>query len=200
MKDIIKEWGAIFVELLLAFGVFTGIGAILHKSWHKMNSWRSRMAMLAVMGVYRIIKALYYVTRCERVLIVKSHNGHGIPKVNTTTSVTILYEECGESKPILQDWQNRPLQGDARTAIENLIEKKEYDVIVDNLPSGAYKGTFDQHKIKVAMHFEIRAARSGYYFLILWFTQSYLTNPSELKGKLQASISTALVKLRKVFK
>ena len=199
MKEFFKEWWLLIVEILLVFGVGTGLSKYFKTIYHRLSSWRAREAMKQVMNVYRIIKDLKRDTKCERVIIIKTHNGNGKPTVKTVTKVTVLYEEVGEkSEPILGEWQERPLEGEARVIISNIVELGKYDVIVKHLVTGEFKGVFNRHKILWAPHYEIRASNSGYYILILWFKED-LNNTNILKQSTKAIVASHLSLLKKTF-
>ena len=201
MREFFEKWDWVgqLAEWTLAFFVLIGIHKLLKRTWKKISTWRSQMVMRQVKTVWFLCKDLWRITRCERVLICKTHDGDGLPKLDHPTKVSILYEECGRSLPIMQDWQDRLLTGEPSHVIGSLIEHDKFDLYVANLENGEYRGIFRQHNVRLAIHHTIKYSESGYIFLIVWFKED-MTLALSLRETLDAQIGASLEKMKKAFR
>ena len=172
-------WEAIGVSVAALLGL---LGSVL-KLRHERRKAAPERAIRDHGDVYDILAPLCYKLRARRVVVVKTHNGGGIPSAKTPLYSTALYEVAGEgTRPLKYDWQGQPVDGDYVRVLNELLESGSASIAVDALAPGAtLRALYEVAAIEsVEKHYLCHDTLGLYYLSLQWDERGYEPSPADV--------------------
>lgn len=120
-----------------------------------------------ISAIYQHIQGLLSELSANRVLLLKSENGGGIPAPGCIVKSSVLYEVCDSpAKPISQSWQLVPLDQDYSAILSEVVTRGRAVIRLDDLHEGA--ATHELIKASDATHsYVFRVAATPHALLYL---------------------------------
>lgn len=148
--------------------------AYLKKKQHELETARTQRSVSVVIdsaAIYDELNLLAGRVDCDRVLLLASSNGGGIPDAGSPLTVSVLYEVIrGDGlQPIRLDWQSIPLDEAYISMLRELITSNAYYGGIDDLKKGMLKDLYISEGVT---HFHIvpilRTEKKFYYLSVRW--------------------------------
>lgn len=152
-----------------------------------------------ISAIYQHIQALLSTTEANRVLVLKSENGGGIPRPGCIVKSSILYEVCDSPAiPVVQAWQLVALDQDYSAILSKVVSEGRAVIRLDDLHKGAM--THQLMKASSATHsYVFRVAATPHALLYLAVQYSNLDEDDPMDAKAHAATRSALGQIGKIF-
>lgn len=152
-----------------------------------------------ISAIYQHIQALLSTTSANRVLVLKSENGGGIPRPGCIVKSSVLYEVCDSpAKPIVQAWQLVALDQDYSAILSEVVTQGRSVVRLDDLHEGAV--THKLMQASSATHsYVFRIAATPHALLYLAVQYSSLDEEDPLDADALAATRGALRHIGQIF-
>jgi hypothetical protein len=172
-------------EILIgAFGTGIGIGFnYLRQFVEEKRKKRSTEAIEDMASVYDILNELAGQLKTDRLLVLYSSNGGGIPSAGTVISVTILYElvRAFNLVPIRNDFQNLPVDEGYAQLLKNVVIRGEFFGTPKNLQDGFIKELYESEQVDKFLIKEIyRGDKKFFYMSCRWCKGSEIPDKMEI--------------------
>lgn len=152
-----------------------------------------------ISAIYRHIQGLLSDLEANRVLLLKSENGGGIPAPGCVVKSSVLYEVCDSpARPISQSWQLVPLDQDYSQILSQVVTEGRAVIRLDDLHAGAV--THDLMTAADATHsYVFRVAATPHALLYLAVQYSSLDEPNPMDSKAYTATRGVLGELGRIF-
>lgn len=194
MKYYLEEF---WVELAVAVVLFIGTMTMrkIPKMYRSAMSRRFRKVIAHEAAKHMIIQMIHDELGTDRVALVHTHNGGGIPKIGSDINVTIDWEEVKlPLRPIKNEWQSRAPDSQHLQMLLDLTRTRKVTLL--NLEEeGEIKDSQDADAITMTIMHELTATSTDYWYLSLSYIETRDLESSEqnklnyLKNNLQKLLS-----------
>src|SRR5690606_21561155 len=172
------EWKQILAALISG-GVLTAIiKGVFDLIKHKM-SIRDAFpnAIKNINRVYARLNELKARVECDRVLIITTHNGGGIPRAGAPLYASVLYETYDKNVESIRDsWQNRRVDEVFIKMLAQLETEDCVEATIDEMDDGALKYALTAHHLNGTILAKIKSTPENYYYLSCSFKNTKKIN------------------------
>lgn len=190
--------------LFIIIGAFLGGGAfkslidyIIAKKKNRENNSFSRL-FSDIHQIYKILNTVMRETFSNRVLIISSENGGGIPSVDSDLNSSVKYEVYDYPfHSIKEQWQRQRLSGEHLLILREMYIRGKVEVHVDDLSEGSLKDVLKTNEVHHIKLFLITATDKRLYYISLHYDgnrKSYDIKPEE-----RNSVRSSINKLKPLF-
>jgi hypothetical protein len=174
-------------EILIASGgvavITKGIKSFIAK--RKIKKFTN--GLLDVGHLYDILQEIRAELNCDRILITKTTNGGGIPKVSTSVYATILHEVYDSIKDsIKNEWQQRPVDSFYWQFLCNLVKAKKVILSVSEI-DGELRKSYERHGHKKSYVIAIKSTEEMFIYMSFVFSRDEISAAEE--DKINATVS-----------
>lgn len=197
MSDLSNEMTAILA--LVGSGSFAAVVGLVRDQLRRRAGRMYERGYKDISSIYQLIQALLSDISANRVLLLKSENGGGIPSPGCVVKSSVLYEVCDSpAKPIAQSWQLVPLDQDYSKILSQVVTEGRAVLRLDDLHAGAV--THDLMEAADATHsYVFRVAATPHALLYLAVQYSSLDEDNPMGAEAYAATRGALSKLGRIF-
>lgn len=96
-----------------------------------------RDAFEAVADIYVAMERCVAATGCERVVVLKTHNGGGRPNSASPIYSSVMYEWPPRPIPVRKYWRNVPIDRHYTDMMRRLLQDQALDLLEADMPEGA---------------------------------------------------------------
>lgn len=140
----------------------------------KDRQYSTASVLNSVRDIYDVLNLLLFQTKATEALILRSHNGGGIPVVGKALYSTIEYEVIsGNVAPVKNTWIKQRLDKHYIEMLSSLVNSKELfiQVYTENLPEDSIlKNVYESRGIVFTLLTELFDDEHGYYYLSIPFS------------------------------
>lgn len=161
------EWKQILAALISG-GVLTAIiKGVFDLIKHRMSIKDAfPNAIKNINRVYARLNELKARVECDRVLIITTHNGGGIPRAGAPLYASVLYETYDKNVESIRDsWQNRRVDEVFIKVLAQLETEDCVEATVDEMDEGALKYALTGHSLNGTIIAKIKSTPESYYYL-----------------------------------
>jgi hypothetical protein len=135
---------------------------------------------------------------CERVLLLKAHNGGGIPTPDTNVYSSVIYESTSvKNENLKRSWQNQLIDKDYANLLLDIYKNNRVKLITTSIEDSILKSVYEAHDIQAAYVYNISTKFKRFIYLALHFTNDH--SDSELTARQEDAIRIAKTQLIKIF-
>jgi hypothetical protein len=151
-----------------------------------------------ISSIYQNIQGLLSDTDANRVMMLKSENGGGIPSPGCIVKSSVLYEVCDSpAKPVAQAWQLVPLDQDYASILSGVVTKGRAVIRLDDLHPQSV--THELMRASDATHsYVFRVAATPHALLYLAVQYSSLDAADPMGAEAYAATRSVLGQLGKI--
>jgi hypothetical protein len=133
------EWWKIAAALLGPGSTLALVVGFVRKLLLRRDRARLDRGYANIQRAYKEIQELLSGTNANRVLILISENGGGVPSPGAKVKGSVRFEVCGsQSKPVQNDWQNVLLDSTYSDVMSTIASKGIVDVYAEKLDSESF--------------------------------------------------------------
>lgn len=184
------------IAALISGGVLTAIiKGVFDLVKHKM-SIRDAFpnAIKNINRVYSRLNELKSKVECDRVLIITTSNGGGIPRAGAPLYASVLYETYDKNVESIRDsWQARRVDESYISLLARLETHDVVDVPTELLEEGVLKYVLTAHNINGTMIAKIKSTPENYYYIMCSFK-----NAKHMKIEAKLSILDTITKISNI--
>lgn len=158
-------------EILIAAAGVTAVGLRWLKSYlEKQGLERSKQGFINTSMVYDILSRYLSHFGANRILILYSENGGGIPVPGKHLHASVLYEVIdSQATPVKQDFQKRLIDEDYARILTTLIQEGKWTWEKGQPLKGLISDVYQHQGVEVAKVYPIRMNTNKFYYLsITW--------------------------------
>lgn len=146
--------------------------------------------------IHDILNEVISETMASRILILKSHNGGGIPSPGRIIKSSCLYEVVGSGvPPVKADWQNQILDRQYLQILSRILESKQW-IKTDEMKEGMLRDVYLSSGVCCSVIGRIGHSTRALYYISLNFNKEI---PEDQIPLMRNSIRIAVAKLRAFF-
>lgn len=164
------------------------------------NKKRKKFTRLlpVIHNIYQHLNTLKRETNCHRVLILKSHNGGGVPKLGSQLRSTVIYEAFDAPlRSLKMAWQNQILDESYVELLYEMNLKGQIAIETKTMPSGILKTLYRSQKLTASRVFKIAEQKKSLIYLVMNYTEDA---PLDMEDPRQADIIRVIISdLRTIF-
>lgn len=150
-------------------------------------------SILDVGHIYDILQEARSQLGCVRILILKTENGGGIPKVNSPIYATVLHEVYdAKIEPIKESWQRRLVDSFYCKILCQLLNEEKVEIEEKNL-EGILKPIYSSYGHKLSQKYYIKVFEDMFIFC------SFIFDRDEITVNDQRIINDTIHKLKQVY-
>lgn len=162
------------IVALLTGGVLTalvkGVFDLIKSRLVRKNAFQDTINDLNV--IYEEMDALKSKTGCDRVLVIATKNGGGIPVPGASLYASVLFETYDKTLgSIKRSWQNRLID---EAYVKILLRLEEENIIVtepENMDDGLLRDIYVTSGVKKSVIAKLKATDKRYYYISCSFVQ-----------------------------
>ncbi|MEO0560110.1 MAG: hypothetical protein AAF170_18230 [Bacteroidota bacterium] len=187
--------------LLVAGSILGGLGYVARHGWKEFMDRRgqrqARDVTEAQSAIYTTLARLQGATSADRVLILNTQNGGGIPRADGPTFSSVLYEETAPNVPPVQgDWQKEQLDSQYAHLINEVVQNGAWEGPPERLTPEAGK-LFDAYKAMNVVYSYVVLVKltSGkvYYLSVTWRQEHA---PTKTTPTIRNAVRAAVTEIR----
>lgn len=148
--------------------------------------------------VYAILNKLKRGTKASRILILKTENGGGRPKIGSHLKSSVVYETYDKPlKDVKKNWQDQPLDEDYITLLIDLIQSTDQHITIHTKSlkeDSILRVNYDASGIKKSHIFEIIEKEKQYLYLSV----NYINNEPDTQEEKEV-LRSCVNQLRNIF-
>ena len=191
MKYLVEFWIELAVAVVLGALIF--FGKKLPGLWRKAAARRFQKVIAYEVAKHAIIQNIQSISGAKRVVLCKTHNGGGIPKIGKKIAITIDWEEVDlPLQHIRGDWHNRLPDAEHLQMLSQLTREGYIELHHDEL-FGELKAAHDADHIVLTKVQELLPTNEAYWYLGLSFTDI-----TEETAYQESKIRSCTAKLRRL--
>ena len=141
----------------------------------KDRTYSTASVLSSVKDIYDVLNLLIFQTKANEALILRSHNGGGIPVVGKALYSTIEYEAvAGGVRPVKNEWKKQKLDTHYISMLSELVNSKDLFIQIhtDNLPEDSIlRDVYTTRGVQFSLLTEIYDDENGYYYLSIPFRE-----------------------------
>lgn len=137
-------------------------------------------------------------TSCARVLLLKTENGGGVPKIGSTIRSSVVFERTRDNiSPTKRQWQGQIADSVyIKNMVRMVISENNYaDTSVDEWEGSVVYDAYKSSGILGSRLYEIARTKKTYYYLSFNFQQK----PDTISSKDRATMNGVASNIRRVF-
>lgn len=131
----------------------------------KRNKKPFKKAFLDISKLYEIMNMVMVDTSAHRVIIYRSHNGGGKPKLGKPLYCTAQYEVFRSSRSKKKDWIGQELDVGYVNLLSKVDQKSTIDLFLDTMPDGILKADYFGDNVTSAVVIKVHETSSNFYYL-----------------------------------
>lgn len=160
-------------------GILALIGTVL-KLRHDRRREAPTRAVREQTTIYDVLAELRHVTDASRVVLVKTHNGGGLPSAKNALYSSALYEVTGdEAVPVKQRWQGLPVDEPYMRSLSEVVEQGESQIDTRTLTGGTLADIYGTAAVQTAhKHYLTHDSTALYYLSLQWAQVDYRPGPN----------------------
>jgi len=190
-----EEWGQILIALLTG-GALTalikGTIGIIKKRMELRSAFPE--AIKKIKKIYSLMDELKAEVECDRVLIMSTKNGGGIPRPGAHLYASVLYETFDKKmEAVMPYWQQRQVDLAYVKVLSGLEEYGVIEIDTVDIDDGLLKDIYISHGVKKSIVAKIKSTSNHYYYLSCNFTSK---NSANLQAKVK--ISDVAIRIRDI--
>jgi hypothetical protein len=136
------EWWKIVAALLAPGSTLALTVGFVRKMLLRRARMRLDRGYANIQRVYKEIQELLSGTNANRVLVLKSENGGGVPAPGARVKGSVAFEVCGSTaKPVQDHWQNVQLDATYSEVMSTIASKGITDVHLDSMGEESFLST-----------------------------------------------------------
>lgn len=140
----------------------------------KRNEKSFQKAFIDIAKLYEQLNGLLVSTDCDRVLLLRSHNGGGKPKLGSPLYSTAEYEVFkGQIGMIKPDWQSQPLDEHYIKMLKTLDDVGSIELPLYGMePTSMLKKLYFANRIHSSKIIKIHENKDSFFYLSINYTRS----------------------------
>lgn len=173
MKTI--DWAGLVAATMAAFAAFAALAKAATK-WITQRTGAKRIARLdetarerirTIRETHNLLNRALVDGGATRVMLIKSHNGSGMPKIGHPTRITVLQEVWSPSSRSVRDnWQGRLMDPAYGEVLYRVHDEGFATIHTDALPAGSKLRTvYEADGVARSTLMHVASARDGIFFL-----------------------------------
>lgn len=169
------DWNSVEGIAAAVTSAAAAAGAIiaLIKKLKPLQAWQQRRSRAGHLAAYEanlrvmaVLQDLLNTLPVERVLLIKSHNGGGVPRPGSTMKVTVAHEVHKQGiQSTRENLQDFVIDAAYTALLRTLIEKRFEVLRVDSMPDGFLNLKFRAERIQQAFVAAVGFSSNSFYFL-----------------------------------
>lgn len=169
-------WEAVAAITVAALGVVAELVRRAHR-----RSQKPREAIRDHAHIYDELQGLRHTLRANRIVVVKTHNGGGLPSAKTQLYTSALYEVADAARPVKGYWQGLTVDAPYVQVLSAMMEQGSAAVDVAALgPRTTLADIYASGDIKTAHEYYLyHDARGLYYLSLQWRDASHEASASQ---------------------
>lgn len=188
-------------DFLITSGVATSAGILLRRWLDKKSKTQSAKAIIDASEVYDELNHLGSVLDTDRIAIIYTSNGGGIPSASTPLHLTFLYEivRGTTAAPLRPLVTNLPIDLSLVTILKSTLADGYWMAEdADNLPNGFIRDILvasNEHQCHI---YQLKVTKSKYYLLFVAWSKD--PNNQHSDEEINLFVQTSLAKLSSLLK
>jgi len=167
---VVMEMKAEMMKYVLESAVFIYIAKASVEEFRaylkrRRNKQPFKKAFLDISKIYELMNNIMVDTRAHRIIIYRSHNGGGKPKLGKPLYCTAQYEVYHSSRSKKRDWHAQELDNGYVNLLSKVDQKSVVDLFLDTMPEGILKADYFGDNVTCAVVFKVHETTSNFYFL-----------------------------------
>ncbi len=140
-----------------------------HRRKERKDKKPFQKALLDITKLYEELNGLIVSVDADRVILLRSHNGGGKPKLGSPLFSTAEYEVFANGvKSLKPDWQAQPLDQHYISTLKDLEESGEIDLVLYGMDeSSMLKKLYFANSIKCSKLIKIHESKDSFYYISL---------------------------------
>lgn len=131
-------------------------------------------------------------------LILKAHNGGGIPAPDRSVYSSILYESSSaQVKNLKRNWQNQLIDKPYAELLLDIYKEDKVKLITKSFKDSILKSLYEANQVQASYVFKISTKFKRFIYLSIHFTEDYSTE--DLTPQQQDAIRIAKTELIDIF-
>jgi hypothetical protein len=120
------DWTAIIAAIFGSGGLGVALVNYLTKRQHNKDKRKAQENFKKLDEVYKTLERIRYATRANRVCVLKTENGGGIPKPGSDVTSSVVHENASPdmTKELMASWQKVRLNGVWAPIIKHIAEDR----------------------------------------------------------------------------
>jgi hypothetical protein len=157
-------WEAITALIITLGGI---VAAVVR---YALRQEKPKRAIREQASVYDTLNTLRHDALASRVVIVKTHNGGGLPSAKTPLFSSALYEVTGdEARPLKRQWARLPIDEEYMRALSRLLEDGEVEIDTRTMESGTLRDIYASAAVhSVRKVYLTHDSKALYYLSLHW--------------------------------
>lgn len=172
------DWGPIIVALLTGGALTTlikGTFDVIKSRMDKETVFPETIRKIK--QIYSLMDDLKSEVGCDRVLIMSTKNGGGIPRPGAHLYASVLYETFDKKlEAVMPYWQHRQVDLAYVKILSKVEERNVVYIDTDDMDEGILKDIYLSNKIKSSIVAKIKATPNHYYYISCNFTNNKNAN------------------------
>lgn len=192
--DNFKHLAAIIIA---AFGFVSGVLKILYDNKIKKADTFPNL-FRAIETIYNELDVGVRHTTCARVLLLKTENGGGVPKIGSHIYSSVVFERTRDDiTPTKKQWQRQEVDSVyVKNMVGMLVSENNYvDVPVEDWVGSVVYDVYKSSGIMGSRLYEIARTKKTYYYLSFNFQEK----PDNISSKDRATMNGIASNIRRVF-
>ena len=179
ITNLINLLSGVLSEILIASGGLALIAKWLSSYLARIKTKKFTNGLLGVGHWYDILQEVRSALNCDRILITKTMNGGGIPKVSTIIYATILHEVYNpKNDPIKNEWQQRPVDSFYWQFLCNLVKSKKVVLSISEI-DGELKKSYERHQHQKSCVVAIKSNQEMFIYMSFVFSREEISSSDE---------------------
>lgn len=186
--------------LLVVSALLAALGVVSRYGWQQWTEHRGKRQAIRVTeaksAIYTTLARLQGATGADRVLILNTQNGGGIPRADGPTFSSILYEETADKVPAIQDdWKQEQLDSQYAHLIDEVVRNGSWEGPPEKLTpkSGKLSDAYAAMGVQFAYVRLVKLTSGKVYYLSLTWGDGA---PTKSDATLRDSVRKALTEIR----
>lgn len=162
-----------------------------YKIWTRKMDERKPFTKLypKIHSVFQTIQTIMRYTSASRVVILKTTNGGGIPRLGAKLCSSVLYETFDAPlSAVKPNWQKQELDASYIELMSRMDENGELEVIASELAPGILSNLYAKDGIFKTHIFKIRERKKDYIYLAINYTEAVIPTVNSLDA-IRAGVS-----------
>ena len=162
------SWWQLVMTIIPIIGTIFALVRALQGVLRRRASHKWDRSYTDIQSIYQTIQELLSNTPANRVLVVKSENGGGIPTPDGDVTNTVIHEVCGsDTDPIQKDWVGIKLDRIYSGVITKVSTLGVADVAFRDLEAGEFRDLFTKGECHQARLMRICATGSALLYICI---------------------------------
>lgn len=162
------------------------------------SSFNFNIVLENIHKVYSVLDKLRKDIGCERVLILKAHNGGGIPAPDTSVYSSILYESSSaQVENLKSNWQNQLIDKPYAELLLDIYKNDRVKLVTNDTKPSILKAVYEANNVTVSYVYRISTKFKRFIYLSIHFIDQ--ERGHELTAQQEDAIRIAKTELIDIF-